>query len=159
MTYGSGELIRRPLPAKRSLPLVSLVQCGQRVHELHRLHAYAGDSFDEVDDVAGLFVLAGPVVWVVADAAVLIHGHLVALHEPFEGGLALDDVVVGFQRDAIEGEVGVVMDAGLGLHEKENHLKSSNNLNPTFIEIHRCQHRTWIKRWRLLKSEGKSILR
>lgn len=54
-----------------------------------------------------------PVVGVVLDAGGFVDGDLVAFHDPFEGGLAVDDVVVGFQRDAIEGEEGVVMDAGL----------------------------------------------
>jgi hypothetical protein len=51
-------------------------------------------------------VFAAPVVGVVLDAAGFVDGDLVALHDPFQGGLAVDDVVAGFERDAIEGEVG-----------------------------------------------------
>jgi hypothetical protein len=42
------------------------------------------------------------------DAAVLVHGDLVALHDPFEGGFAVHHVLVGFERDAGEGDAGVV---------------------------------------------------
>ena len=58
-------------------------------------------------------MFAAPVVGVVLDAAGFVDGDLVALNDPFDGRLAVDDVIVGFQRDAIEGEVGVVVDAGL----------------------------------------------
>ena len=58
-------------------------------------------------------MFAAPVVGVVDDAAGFVLGDLVAFHDPFEGGFAVDDVVVGIERDAIEGEVGVVVDAGL----------------------------------------------
>jgi hypothetical protein len=59
--------------------------------------------FEEIDDVAGVIVFAAPVVGVVFDAGGFVDGDLVALHDPFEGGLAVDDAVVGFQRDAVEG--------------------------------------------------------
>ena len=35
-----------------------------------------------------------------------------AFHDPFNGGLAVDDVVVGFQRDVADGDVLVVDDRG-----------------------------------------------
>ena len=75
-----------------------LIQGRERVHDLHRLQAHAGDSFDEIHDVTRVVVFAAPVVGVVFDAAGFVDGDLVALHDPFEGGLAVDDVVVGFQR-------------------------------------------------------------
>ncbi len=58
-------------------------------------------------------MFGAPVVGVVGDAAVFVTGDLVAFHDPFEGGLAIDDVVVGFQWDTGEGEVAVINDSGL----------------------------------------------
>ena len=88
-----------------------LIQRRERIHDLHRLQTHTGHSFDEIDDVAGVVVFAAPVVGVVFDAAGFVDGDLVALHDPFEGGLAVDDVVLGFEGDAV-----VVNDGALVIH-------------------------------------------
>ena len=71
-----------------------------------------GDAEEEVEDVAGVVVLFAPVVGVVADAALLVHGDLVTVEDPIEGGLAVDDVVVGVEGDVAEVDFAVVVDAG-----------------------------------------------
>lgn len=55
----------------------------------------------------------GVVVGVVGDVAVFVGGDGLAFHDPFDGGFAVDDVVVGFERDVAEGDVGIVVDDGL----------------------------------------------
>lgn len=64
------------------------VERGERLDDHYRLDTHPHHPLDEVDDVAGLLVLLGPVVGVVADAAVFVHRDLVALQDPFEGGYA-----------------------------------------------------------------------
>jgi len=54
----------------------------------------------------------GPEVGGVGDTAGLVGGDGLALHHPFEGGLAVDDGVVGFQRDVAERDEGIVDDGG-----------------------------------------------
>jgi hypothetical protein len=56
-------------------------------------------------------VFAAPVVGVVFDATGFVDLDLVAVEEPVEGGLAVDDVVLGALGDVGEGDVGVVDDA------------------------------------------------
>ncbi len=46
------------------------------------------------------------------DAAVGVGFHGLAFHDPFEGGFAVDDVVIRFQRDVADGDVVVVDDGG-----------------------------------------------
>lgn len=57
-------------------------------------------------------MFAAPVVGVVFDATGFVNFDLVAVEEPVEGGLAVDDVVVGVLGDVGDGDVGVVDDAG-----------------------------------------------
>jgi hypothetical protein len=54
-----------------------------------------------------LVVFTRPVVQIVSDAAVFVHGDLVALHEPIESGLAVHHLIVGFERAAAESGVGL----------------------------------------------------
>ena len=54
----------------------------------------------------------GREVGVVGDAALFVCGDGLAFHDPFDGGLAVDDVVVAFQRDVADGDVLVVDDRG-----------------------------------------------
>ena len=72
--------------------------------------ADADEAFEEVHDVARV---VGPVVGVVADAAGLVCRDGVTLHDPVDGGLAVDDVAVGVEGDVAQGQVGVVDDDGL----------------------------------------------
>ena len=63
----------------------------------------------EFQGVAGVVHgFCGPEVGVVGDAAVFVGGDGLALHDPVDGGFAVDDVVVGFQRNAGDGDVFVV---------------------------------------------------
>ncbi len=58
----------------------------------------------------------GPEVDVVRDAAVWIFFYPLALHDPFKGGLAVDDVFVGGEWDVLEGDILVVNDGGHIIH-------------------------------------------
>lgn len=80
------------------------VQCRQGLDDLHRLHADPHYALEEGDDVAGI---VGPRVRVIPDAAALIDGDLIALHDPFDGRLAVDRVVVSLQRDVAQDQVGL----------------------------------------------------
>ena len=70
-------------------------------------------------------MLLAPEVGVVDDAAVFVLGDGVALHDPLDGGLAVHDVVVGFQRDVADCG-GVIEDDGvlgrLAVHLGEAHF-------------------------------------
>ena len=68
------------------------------------------EEFEGVFGVANGF--GGPEVGVVGDAAVFVGGDGLAFHDPFEGGLAVDDVVVGGEGDVFEGDALVVDDGG-----------------------------------------------
>jgi hypothetical protein len=58
-------------------------------------------------------VLFAPVVGDVDDPAVLIPCHLIPLDDPFDRRLAVDDVLIGLQRDFRDRDVAVVDDPGL----------------------------------------------
>src|SRR5690625_4368256 len=58
----------------------------QGLGDTHRLQRDGGDAFDEVEDVAGVADLAGPVVGVVDDAGGLVGADLVAVEDPVQGG-------------------------------------------------------------------------
>lgn len=51
----------------------------------------------------------GPVVGVVGDATVFVGADALAFYDPIQRGLAVDDVVVSLQRDAGDGDLGVVV--------------------------------------------------
>ena len=57
-----------------------------------------------------MFGFVGVVVGVVGDLAGFVGGDGLAFHDPFDGGFAVDDVVVGFGGDVAEGDVGIVVD-------------------------------------------------
>lgn len=68
---------------------------------------------EEVEGVAGvLFGFVGVEVGVVGDLAGFVGGDGLAFHDPFDGGFAVDDVVVGFEGDVAEGDMGIVVDDG-----------------------------------------------
>jgi hypothetical protein len=81
--------------------------------DFYRLYADGDDSLEEIHNIARLVVFFGPVVGVVADATVFVHGDLITLHDPLDGRLAIHDVIVGFQRNAAKREVTVENDRGL----------------------------------------------
>lgn len=58
-------------------------------------------------------MLQSPVIGVIDDATRLVSGDGVAFHNPFNGGFAVDHVFVGFFRNARNGNLFVVNDAGL----------------------------------------------
>lgn len=89
----------------------------QPIHHLHRLQPHGHhpqEQFQRILRVAHGF--GGPEVGVVGDAAVLVGGDGLSLHDPFEGGFAVDDVVVGGGRDVFQGDVFVVNDGALVIH-------------------------------------------
>ena len=55
-------------------------------------------------------MLPTPVIWVVPDPAVLVHSDLVTLHDPLDSRLAVHDILIGFHRDTLDGDVSVVVD-------------------------------------------------
>src|SRR5574344_2488288 len=55
-------------------------------------------------------VFAGPVVGVVEEAGVFVGFDLIAFENPFDGAFAVDDVVVGDERDVFERDMTVVND-------------------------------------------------
>ena len=92
-------------------------QFRQLLHHFHRLQPYGDDAEEEFQWILGvLHGFGGPEVGVVGDAAVFVGGDGLALHDPFEGGLAVDDVVVGGERDVFEGDEVVVNDGGFVVH-------------------------------------------
>jgi hypothetical protein len=58
----------------------------QRIHDPVRLQAERHDAADQVDNVARLFVLTGPVVRVVDDSGSLVGLDLVPLKDPVQSG-------------------------------------------------------------------------
>ncbi len=90
---------------------VKFVEGGEGGEEAGSFEAEADDALEEVEDVAGIAGFFAPGVGVVGDAAGFVGGDGVALHDPFDGGFAVDDVIVGFQGDVAEGD-GVVVDDG-----------------------------------------------
>lgn len=50
----------------------------------------------------------GPEIGVVDDAALFVLRDGLAFHDPFDGWFSVDDVVVGFQWDFVDGDVFVV---------------------------------------------------
>ena len=59
--------------------------------------------------------LDGPVVRVLDDAARLVGRDALALHHPLDRGLAVDDVIVGIERNVVDGDEVVVVDDALVL--------------------------------------------
>lgn len=74
------------------------VQLGEAADDLEGFEADGDDAEEEFEEVAGVgHGFGGPEVGVVDDAAVFVGGDGLAFHDPFEDGLAVDDVVVGFE--------------------------------------------------------------
>ena len=83
------------------------VQRRQPLHDLHRLKARGDDTKEEFERVLGVVHrFGGPEVGVVLDAAVFVFADRLAFHDPFEGGFAVDDVVVGFFGDVADRKMG-----------------------------------------------------
>ena len=55
-------------------------------------------------------MLLRPIVRVVGDSAFLVGGYGITLHYPFDGGLAVDHILVSFGRYALYGDGVVVVD-------------------------------------------------
>ena len=88
-------------------------QWRQAVHDFHRFQAdrhHAQEQLQRITRITHRF--DGPVVGVVDDAAVRILLYTLALHYPIQRGFAVYDVVVGFGRDAADGDVRVVDQPG-----------------------------------------------
>jgi len=98
-----------------SIILSNLVefQFWQTIHDVNCLDADIDDTQQEVEDVAGLVMFAGPVVGIVLDERLLVLGDGVTLHNPFNGRFSVDDILVGFLRDVLDGDVAVVDDGAL----------------------------------------------
>ncbi len=60
-------------------------QFWQIVHDVNCLDADIDDTQQEVEDVAGLVVLTGPVVGIILDERLLVLGDGVTPHNPFNG--------------------------------------------------------------------------
>lgn len=91
----------------------SILHLRQPLYDADRLHAQADDGQEQIQDVAGIADLCSPVVGVIADARLLVGAEGIALHDPLDGRLAIDDIVVGAGRDVVDGDVAVVENAGL----------------------------------------------
>ena len=81
-----------------SIKLVEF-QFWQTIHDVNRLDADIDDREQEVEDIAGLVVLTCPVVGIVLDERLLILTHAITLHNPFDGRLAVYDILVGILWD------------------------------------------------------------
>ena len=99
-----------PDRAHLELLLVQDVEGGQRVDDLHRLEADRDDPGEQVDDVARVPDLAGPVVGVVDDARGLVGLHLVAVDDPLDRRARAEHVAVGLLGDAGQRDPRVVDD-------------------------------------------------
>ena len=73
----------------------------------------ADDAFHKVVDIGRVVVFSAPVVGVVTNAAVLIYGDGIAFHDPVQCAFTIHNVVIGVQRNALEGDVAVVDDGSL----------------------------------------------
>ena len=71
----------------------------QPLHDMHRLHTNGNHAQKQIEDVPRFALFRCPVVGIVGDAAGLVGLDLVAIHDPFNGGSAVDQIVIGFQRD------------------------------------------------------------
>src|SRR5664280_3482452 len=87
------------------------------MNDRRRLHAHSDQALDKVDDVPWLASSGCPVAGVVDDAAGLVGLDLIALHDPLDGRLAVDLVLVCLWRDTAEGQRAVVDDRGL-VHDR-----------------------------------------
>lgn len=94
---------------------VALVEGRERLDDFHRVEAHGDDAFEKIQDVLRVVVFTRPIVRVVGDAAVFFRCELVAFHDPLNRWSAVDDVFVGFQWDAAQDDVAVVLDDGLVL--------------------------------------------
>jgi hypothetical protein len=74
------------------------IQLRKTLHDPHCLHAHFCNPQEKLHRIGGVIHgLVGPQVGVVDDAAGWILGYGLALQDPLQSGLAVDDVVVGFQ--------------------------------------------------------------
>ena len=80
------------------------LQLRQPLDNLHRLQADGDDAEEEFEGVFGVaHGFGGPEVGVVGNAAVLVFADALAFHDSFEGGFAVDHILVGFQGDVANG--------------------------------------------------------
>ena len=130
----------------------------QIVHDVKRLDADIDDTQQEVEDVAGLVVLAGPVVGIVIDERLLVLRDGVTLHNPFDGRFAVDDILVGFLRDVLDGDVAVVDDDALIVLTLETHFVNDSEKVVGSV-IYRCLDIT-ASRWVTLScNSSKELMR
>src|SRR5664280_2310132 len=107
----------RPDPVAGWTGLFRKPQRRKAINDRRRLHAHSDQALDKVDDVPWLASSGCPVVGVVDDAAGLVGLDLIAVHDPLDGGLAVDFVLVRLWRDTAEGQRTVVDDRGL-VHDR-----------------------------------------
>ena len=67
-------------------------------------------------------VLTGPIIGIILDERLLVLGDGVTLHDPFDGRFAVDDILVGFLRDVLDGDVAVIDDHTLIVLRLEAHF-------------------------------------
>lgn len=86
-----------------------------------------------MDDIARAFLLTRPKVGVVLDATLLIGRYGITLHNPLDGTLAIDDVVVGCLGNFLDGDTPVVNDDTTLTLLWETHLlyKNSKHIRPS----------------------------
>ena len=75
-----------------------------------------------MDDIARAFLLTRPKVGVVLDATLLMGRYGITLHNPLDGTLAIDDVVVGCLGNFLDGDTPVVNDGTTLTRLWETHL-------------------------------------
>ena len=92
---------------RRSGCLRSDIEWRECVDDLHRLEADRDDAGEQVDDVARVADLAGPVVGVVDDPGALgtaVDLDLVPVEDPFDRRPAAELVAVRLLRDAAQSD-------------------------------------------------------
>src|SRR5664279_646174 len=106
-----------PDPVAGWTGLLRKPQRRKAINDRRRLHAHSDQALDKGDDVPRLASSGCPVAGVVDDAAGLVGLDLIAVHNPLDGGLAVDFVLVRLWRDTAEGQRAVVDDRGL-VHDR-----------------------------------------
>lgn len=66
----------------------------QRIYNIERFQTDGNNAHNEIENIARISTLFSPLIWVVFDAAGVVNGNTIAIHNPLNRAFAVDNILI-----------------------------------------------------------------